>query len=333
MKRNRDKAIDYLKGFGIFLMIFDHVCSTKISHIYIQAFHMPLFFIVSGYLYKKRSIKESIVKNFKKLIIPYLVFSLLFIIIILINMKYYDVKNVLLSYLIWPTKIHNYAIGGALWFLPCMFLAEVVYSIFQNGIKNEKIRKMIILLLAIASFAYSYFFKFELPFCIQPMLVSLLFIEIGYSLRKYKKLLNLSPIKIFLLLCAVSALFFVNKSVDMRSARFNNPILYVINGTFGTIAFWNIMNVIKDKSNRILDLIKKVFEYLSINAMIFICSNQAIILLLESIFSVDSRPIVQKIICKIGIFIVTIGLCCLFDNVIKKVKNKIINSSLLQKKN
>ena len=92
------------------------------------------------------------------------------------------------------------------------------------------------------------------------MLVSLLFIEIGYSLRKYKKLLNLSPIKIFLLLCAVSALFFVNKSVDMRSARFNNPILYVINGTFGTIAFWNIMNVIKDKSNRILDLIKKLLS-------------------------------------------------------------------------
>ncbi len=37
------------------------------------AFHMPLFFIISGYLYKERPIMDIIRRNTKKVLVPYIV--------------------------------------------------------------------------------------------------------------------------------------------------------------------------------------------------------------------------------------------------------------------
>lgn len=49
--------LDILKGIGILLMVFDYVGWGMTIHTYIQSFHMPLFFIVSGFLYKKVILK------------------------------------------------------------------------------------------------------------------------------------------------------------------------------------------------------------------------------------------------------------------------------------
>ena len=41
--------IDYLRFFGIVLMIMGHVGFGTIIDKWISSFHMPLFFIISGY--------------------------------------------------------------------------------------------------------------------------------------------------------------------------------------------------------------------------------------------------------------------------------------------
>ena len=54
---NRDTAFDITKAIGILLMILVH-CSG-LPHLlrnFIFSFHMPLFFIVSGYFYKPKAI-------------------------------------------------------------------------------------------------------------------------------------------------------------------------------------------------------------------------------------------------------------------------------------
>lgn len=49
---NRISYIDILKGFGIFFVVFGHVTHIGELRDYIWNFHMPLFFFVSGFLYK-----------------------------------------------------------------------------------------------------------------------------------------------------------------------------------------------------------------------------------------------------------------------------------------
>ena len=75
----REKSIDILKGIGIILVIVGHIQEyiPKNFLIYLYSFHMPLFFYISGYLYKERyenlNTKDYIKKRAKQLVYPYIV--------------------------------------------------------------------------------------------------------------------------------------------------------------------------------------------------------------------------------------------------------------------
>ncbi|WP_278777618.1 acyltransferase family protein [Bacteroides nordii] len=69
--------MDIVRVLGVFLVVLGHLVNTHPVRMYIYAFHMPMFFIVSGLLFKsKNSIKE--LKVFRKYIIPAVFFTLLF---------------------------------------------------------------------------------------------------------------------------------------------------------------------------------------------------------------------------------------------------------------
>lgn len=59
----RLKWIDVLKGIGMYLVILGHTHFASRGVIY--AFHMPLFFLISGmfFSYKKISTKEFVIKK------------------------------------------------------------------------------------------------------------------------------------------------------------------------------------------------------------------------------------------------------------------------------
>lgn len=65
---NRDNTFDIIKGIGILLVIIGHLAhgyGVLIPIIY--TFHMPLFFIVSGYFYKEKGVKELFYRDFRVL--------------------------------------------------------------------------------------------------------------------------------------------------------------------------------------------------------------------------------------------------------------------------
>ena len=69
-KKKRIQYIDIARGIAIILMIIGHVIEGLPRKI-IYSFHMPLFIIVSGLLYKDRNAKDTIKNILKKLILPY----------------------------------------------------------------------------------------------------------------------------------------------------------------------------------------------------------------------------------------------------------------------
>ena len=50
----RLEEIDILKSIGIILMVMGHIGFSGIFDHYIHSFHMPMFYIISGFLYKKQ---------------------------------------------------------------------------------------------------------------------------------------------------------------------------------------------------------------------------------------------------------------------------------------
>ena len=81
--KNRIEWIDYSKGILIILVIAGHAIPEFDLHLdylahFIYSFHMPAFFILSGYLFRyKKDINtvEFAKKKAKQLLIPYIIFS------------------------------------------------------------------------------------------------------------------------------------------------------------------------------------------------------------------------------------------------------------------
>lgn len=81
--RERIDYIDIIKGIGILLMVIGHSYSEFIPYtlkILIYGFHMPLFFILSGYVYykfmygqykSKEGFCRLMKKNYKAYLVPY----------------------------------------------------------------------------------------------------------------------------------------------------------------------------------------------------------------------------------------------------------------------
>lgn len=70
MEKNRINYFDIAKGIGMLCVILGHLSLSAINMV-VFTFHMPLFFIISGYFMKKQDTRLVIHKKFRQLLIPY----------------------------------------------------------------------------------------------------------------------------------------------------------------------------------------------------------------------------------------------------------------------
>lgn len=149
----RDRSLDIMKGIGILLVVFAHVYHNS-GLIYL--FHMPLFFILSGAAMTYSKSGFSLKKKAKTLLIPYFLFSFLcFVYWALIESKFRPLPNditifgerfeqslKLQQFVNIFTSINcksAFIYNIVLWFLPCLFMAELLYS----KIKSTKVEWVI----------------------------------------------------------------------------------------------------------------------------------------------------------------------------------------------
>ena len=75
---NRILYLDYARTIALFLVVFAHLYSVDSSvKLYVYAFHMPFFFIVSGMLHRDSDYIPLIEKMIKRMIIPFFFFLFL----------------------------------------------------------------------------------------------------------------------------------------------------------------------------------------------------------------------------------------------------------------
>ena len=84
LKMDRDSTLDVLKGIGIILVVIGHSNCPKLLDDYIFSFHMPLFFIASGYFFNKKCLENKKQYFFKKVqgvYLPFLKWSVIFLLL------------------------------------------------------------------------------------------------------------------------------------------------------------------------------------------------------------------------------------------------------------
>jgi fucose 4-O-acetylase-like acetyltransferase len=250
MTKEKLNWIDNLKAIGIFAVILGHIASPFGSFIY--SWHMPLFFMVAGFFIKfDLSIKEFIIKDLKRLMIPYFLFAFIGLGLetlkrIALHRETLDYMHELQGVFIWMDMsflINSYAF--VLWFLPALFFARVFLVVLNKYIKN------IILQFIVASILFSFSFLGDLPFGIDNALNAILFLFMGsifFRFYQENKLLYVLPF-------IVLALYFTFgiPSLDMATKSYENivtNIFFAIGIVYTMIQFFKKINY----SNRLLTL-------------------------------------------------------------------------------
>lgn len=147
----------------------------------IYIFHMPLFFSISGYLayysYKKvDSYKTFALKKAVRLLIPFIIFGLFWMIPIRFIANYSGYQDTNLATII--AKLLIGTDSGHLWFLPCLFLIFCVHLLLIRHVKNTKVQVAIIItLFLIGHFA---------PLMAGNVLVNLTWFHLGYLINKHR---------------------------------------------------------------------------------------------------------------------------------------------------
>lgn len=323
MERKRD--IDILKGIGIFLMVFDHVGWGSFVHSYIQSFHMPLFFIVSGFLWKDRDTATLAKKRFQSSMIPYLCFggAYAMMAIACYEMGIYQVgiRDTLRAIVLYPTDMAHIPLAPALWFLPCFFLSNLLYGGALRKLNGVK-RVVVVILIATVGMTYSSITDLMLPFAIEPTATAIFFIWIGDCIKdkmdnveKYSKKVTV----IAGILVVHLSVVLLNGSVDLRSARYNNCILYVIGAVSGTLLWWIVSNHLADNKNELISKCSKVLVYLSISSITFLCMNQPFITVFESIrLLVPVEGVIFKAGGRLAVFTLVLLSCYIANEQINK---------------
>lgn len=140
--RPREVWIDSLKGFMMFFVIYGHATADDDIINYIYSFHMPIFFLLSGMLFRfnrEKSCLLFIKKKFGSLMLPYFALSLYAAPLREWMERIGEANSQSALDLAEGTLLSNADFGLKMssntnWFIPCLFLTTVVsFLIWKAG--------------------------------------------------------------------------------------------------------------------------------------------------------------------------------------------------------
>ena len=309
LKSNRIEWLDLSKGIGIILVIFGHCINYgSVWCRLIFTFHMPLFFLLSGYVFSDRYEFVTLAKKkAKSLLVPFFAFFLMGLAATLIiptwrgGLSLGDLWNDLLFAN--PNAVHN----SSIWFLMCLFLVTLLFWL----IKRFSFGVQPIVLLLFYSFGVLYA-KFRmlpglpdrLPLDIDVMTVAVCFFAVGYYFRKSDAIgilygngngADAGDNKVMLVKCTnglvISAILtvtvcYTNGSVNLHGLTFRNPVLYLVGGLSGSLAVVVFAVIVSSFTHPAFAWIKSVllwygrhsliilgFQSLLIRTYIKVCEN------------------------------------------------------------
>jgi acyltransferase len=228
--------IDYLKALGIFLVVYGHTVGViPFVEKWIFSFHMPLFFLVSGFLIKPENLdhgfKPFFIKTTKDLIPPYLIFAVAFYLFWLLIARHIGQDAGLATDLISPFLAILYGTGShstmqlnpiVLWFFPCLYITHLMtYFIVCKKLYISLAISVVLLTIGILIPK-----NIALPFEFEEALVAQFFVVSGFAAKRQKVMEYVGSHQPFLvgvlLVAAGSFIGLWNGRVDMRTSNYGN---------------------------------------------------------------------------------------------------------------
>lgn len=187
----RVRYVDVLKGIGMFWVVFGHIVHIQAFREYIWNFHMPLFFFVSGFLFnanKYQRFPEFLKARVKSLLIPYVIMYLVtFSYWVCLERFVRGGEHTVFSQmigLVYGTYGDYMYFNGALWFLPCLFAAEMISYFIVKVRSIAFVGILSVLSFGVGRMLFTLGITF-LSFGLQTSFIAIFFIGIGFCLKEF----------------------------------------------------------------------------------------------------------------------------------------------------
>lgn len=271
----RNKQIDAMRGIGILLMVYGHCCRANSV---IALFHMPLFFIISGYCFNDdncasiRKIGFYFKRKVKSLWVPYFLYTSLFLLCtnFFIKVGIYTNNPLLLTINNSSIdKIHHYLgikeyakmftmeflfqtetqLGGALWFLQCLFLSSILFALtiflLRRVFQRISVREFILVIISAASLLLGYYCGLNSIWIkgFSRAFSCFWMITFGYLIRRHD---IMKWYKNELSIVAFAMLIIMNRygKISVVANEYPNPVFLVVCSIFGWFMVYGASNVI-----------------------------------------------------------------------------------------
>lgn len=342
--KDRDTSLDFARGFAMFLVVLGHTSSIYQNFIYL--FHVPLFFIISGTLFKRpESIRIAIYNKWKRLYFPNLKYGLFFLLFHNIFVKWgfyesnswYSFRDYVKSFI----KIicfGNEELGGAMWFLRSLFCVYCLYLLYCFlGRKGKIILSVLIVMIgwymAYNNILYPLRSVVTIPCIVFPYILiggGKIVLQVNKMLGAFRYLPIISFIFTGIILTVLSCYI----SVDLAHLELPNLFLYYI------IAIIGLLFVLS--GNQLIEktYIQKMFIYVGKNSIPILALHFLVFKLFTLLYLVItgkelallSKSLVpslsDKVFLPIIYAIIGIAMPLFFRRLFKLLKNRILKSNI-----
>lgn len=265
--------VDVCRGIGIILVLFGHAIDAEKNRILIYAFHMPLFFFLSGVVFKPihdKSFLSVVYKNVRQIIVPYFLFAILTfaldILFLHLNEVTLDDIRKQLYGIVYGNGNQGYlAFNVALWFLPCLFVAKVSFAAITKFVRNKMALLTVLIFLSVIGYAWSVLYHdVKFPFGIESAFTAIVFFGMGYLLNQTTRIKDTMtnyklPVLFFAIVSTTVFAYlnyhFYGHQIDMRVNRLNDYFFFYA-GAFSGITVALIISMIIS-NNRLLEYLGK----------------------------------------------------------------------------
>lgn len=303
---NRIEEVDISKGIGMVLVITGHLCVGAPLRNFIYSFHMPLFFVLSGFVYNIARTRTRKAIQIKKILAEYIEWSGIYLVFDYIVR--YGIEGTRTKHELWNEVVYTISFYGVsvLWFLSALTIG-LAFVLFI-GPKSEKFYLLCVggayFIGAVCSkLVLLSEFKGVIVFAaVVRGIVAFSWISLGIGLQKvFLKIVHEDRKSVLKLALMWGVIFIVSneaKPIEYSGLELGTPIISFVLGIMGSIAtlylakFLSEIEILKHfliVFGRNSIFIMATHQYLHINKFVEICvgffiKTQTIRMVCEVIF-------------------------------------------------
>ena len=279
--------IDNAKGYGILLVIMGHLAVPAMMKKTMYSFHLPLFFLISGYVFneKKYPFVTFLKRKIKTMVKPYFTLGLVLVLFTYLLM-FLDGKSGLSDYFALFGKFLIQKRMWTLWFIASLFFLNLMFYPAKVHLTKRQLAFLTVVF-PVLGLVYYRLGGNALPRNVDVCFMAFPFFYIGNLLKEngllekmaslplHKKIL-LFILFVFLNLCTVYAnLRFSGDTLEMFGSQYGIPLISYVSafsGAFAVLCFSCMVD-------------SAIVRYVGKNSLIYLALHQKIII-----------PVVHKIL-------------------------------------